>query len=336
MSQDFADLIKALNLFANSKTVPPREQLEDLAESLTYLLNNENPLIRPHDYEGVSGGLILLDPDLPTLIVPDLHGRRDFMMNLLNWDFGEGPVLECLYNETLQVVCVGDGFHTEKRGALRWQESLQEFNLDYRKHKNMDREMADSFGVMAMVMLLKRSFPDNFHFLKGNHENIKNENNLSDRSFGKYANEGAMVRLWVEMFLGEDLLETYSAFEQSLPVFVAGDRFLISHAEPLRFHSRDEIINYRFDRSLVYDFSWTGNGQAEEGSVEDMFNHFIPYEDNPYYFGGHRPVPDLYLTRANGRYVQIHNPDKEIVALIKPGQEIDLDEIVMELENKEV
>ena len=334
MPEDFAGLIKTLDRLANLKTIAPREQLEDLLSSLTWLLNQENPLVRPVDRDGLSGGLVLLRDDIPTLIIPDIHGRRDFMMDFLNWNYGPGPVLEGLFREELQVVCVGDGFHTEKRGARRWQEAFQEYALGFKKHRQMDREMADSMGVMAMVMLLKRAFPDNFHFLKGNHENIKNENNESDRSFGKYAYEGAMVREWVEIFLGEEFLDSWSAFEQSLPVFVVGKDFLISHAEPLRFHDRDEIINYRENRTIVFDFSWTGNDQSEEGTVEAMLENFLPGRDDVFYFGGHRPVQNLYQTRAGGKYVQIHNPEKEIVALIRPDEAIDLEKVIKELERE--
>ncbi len=334
MAVDFAGLMKTLERMANLKTIPPREILDDLLDTVTPLLNSENPLVRPLDREGLSGGMLILRQDIPTLIIPDLHGRRDFMMDFLNWNYGSGPVLEGLLKDELQIVCVGDGFHTEKRGAQRWQEAFQEYALAFKRHRHMDREMADSMGVMVMVMLLKRSFPDNFHFLKGNHENIKNENNLSDRSFGKYAYEGAMVREWVEIFLGQDFLNDWSDFENALPIFVQGDRFLISHAEPLRFHSREEIIEYRSDRTITFDLSWTGNDQSEPGTVEAMLNAFLPGVVNSYYFGGHRPVQNLYLTRAGGRYVQIHNPEREIVALVKPDEEIDLDMIIKDIKQE--
>jgi hypothetical protein len=335
MPEDFAGLIKTLERYANLKTIPAREQLDDLVTSVTFLLNNENPLVRPLDDGGISGGLIQLREDIPTLIIPDIHGRRDFVMNFLNWNYGPGPVLEGLYKNELQVVCVGDGFHTEKRGALRWQEAFQEYVLGFKRHRHMDREMADSMGVMAMIMLLKRAFPDNFHFLKGNHENIKNDNNLADRSFGKYAYEGAMVREWVEIFLGEQFLESWSAFEHSLPVFVIGKEFLISHAEPLKYHNRDDIINYRDDRTIVFDFSWTGNDQSMPGTVKDMLNSFLPGKENTFYFGGHRPVKDLFQTRAEGKYVQIHNPEKEIVALIQPEESIILKKVIKEIKRED-
>ena len=51
-----------------------------------------------------------------------------------------------------------------------------------------------------------------------------------------------------------------------------------------------------------------------------------------YYFGGHRPVRGLYNLRAGGRYVQIHNPGKFIIALIDVDRDINLDEDVIEIE----
>ena len=51
------------------------------------------------------------------------------------------------------------------------------------------------------------------------------------------------------------------------------------------------------------------------------------------YFGGHRVITGLYNLRAGGKYVQIHNPDKFIIALIQPDKEIDLEEDIVEIEN---
>jgi hypothetical protein len=51
-----------------------------------------------------------------------------------------------------------------------------------------------------------------------------------------------------------------------------------------------------------------------------------------YYFGGHRPVRELYNLRTGGRYVQIHNPGKFIIAMIDADRDINLDEDVIEIE----
>ena len=84
-------------------------------------------------------------------------------------------VLDRLAEGSIQVVCVGDGFHAEGRALRRWQSALEEFKHGYRRHEAMDAEMRESLGLMEMVMELKAEFPEGFHFLKGNHENITNE-----------------------------------------------------------------------------------------------------------------------------------------------------------------
>jgi hypothetical protein len=39
----------------------------------------------------------------------------------------------------------------------------------------------------------------------------------------------------------------------------------------------------------------------------------------------------VYNLRADGRYVQIHNPDRYIMAFLEPGRDIDLDTDIVDL-----
>jgi hypothetical protein len=188
----------------------------------------------------------------------------------------------------------------------------------------MDGEMREGLSLMAMVMILKTAFPDHFHFLKGNHENVANVDTDGNRPFGKYAWEGQMVRDWFILFLGEDMLDRWAEFENSLPLLAVGDRFLVSHAEPRRVYSRERLIQYHGDDELIFDFTWTGNGEADEGSVEKMLEIYLGNDwENALYFGGHRPVRGLYGLRAGNRYVQIHNPEKYVVAVLESGRDPD-------------
>lgn len=326
-------LEEKLQYFAQAKQFPKAEELAPLVKSCTALLMQENPLVRPLDEQGLSGGLILLNNQLPTLVMPDLHGRRDFVYHLLQSQWKDESVLEALCNGEIQLICVGDGFHGEKRVAQRWKKAFEEYQRKFRRSPAMDEEMTESLGVMAMVMLLKLSCPDNFHFLKGNHENIRNEYSPANRPFGKFAFEGEMVKVWTEKKMGGVFLEDYGTFEDNLPLLVQGDRFLISHAEPAFFYPRGEVISYRSNPSMVFDFTWTANDDAQEDAVKDMLEHYlpdIPLEDKVY-FGGHRPVRGLYNRRAQGLYIQFHNPEKEVIIVLEPETAIDPDNVIMEL-----
>jgi hypothetical protein len=238
---------------------------------------------------------------------------------------GGSRVLDRLAEGSIQVVCVGDGFHAEGRAAARWEEALEEFRNGYRRHEAMDAEMQESLGLMEMVMELKIAHPRYFHFLKGNHENITNEQGEGNFPFMKFANEGLMVLVYVRSFFGEDVLQAHASFEKRLPLLAVGRNFLVSHAEPAGYFSREDLLEYRERPEVVYGLTWTDNGEAEDGSVDEMLTGYLGEEQaqRAYYFGGHRPVRGRFAARAGGRYLQIHNPESYVAAVLPGEGEID-------------
>lgn len=188
----------------------------------------------------------------------------------------------------------------------------------------MDEEMKESFGLMQIVMLLKSIFPENFHFLKGNHENIANETKDGNFGFAKYVMEGAMVADYVKKFYSNDFLLNYYIFEKSLPLLAVGHSFIVSHAQPRKYFGRDEIINYRENiKEIVTGLTWTDNGASLPGTCSRMLEDYLPgnTDNNSYkfYFGGHRPIRSLYREIDNEAYYQIHNPNEQIVAYFPAG-----------------
>ena len=205
----------------------------------------------------------------------------------------------------------------------------------YRDHALMDAEMRESLGVMEMAMRVKCAFPAAFHFLKGNHENVANEQGRGNHPFIKFAAEGEMVAAYVMRFLGEDFMRGVYRYEHNLPLLAMGRGFLVSHGEPRRPFTRRELVEYRQLEEVVEGLTWTDNGAAEPGSVRNMLELHLGELDadgrRSLYFGGHRPVPGLYATRQAGRYVQFHNPGRQVVALIQDEGVIDLDRDIREI-----
>jgi hypothetical protein len=307
-----------------------------LVNSINRVLDNEDEAMRPRDSRGRPGGIINLKKDIPTLVMPDLHARMDFLFSTMLYQDAAGEsVLSKLALNKLQVVCVGDGFHSEGRYAERWKKAFDEFQNLYQTHMHMDDEMRSSMGVMEMVMELKGAFPANFHFLKGNHENITNENGGGNFPFRKYAYEGAMVLEYVKRFYGEELIQAYYNFEKNLPLLTIGKYYLISHAEPNQFYDSKKIINYRYNPDVVAGLTWTDNNVAQKGSVLKMIQYYLPEEVwwRSMYFGGHRPVAGTHNARADGKYIQLHNPLKFYVTFIEVEGEIDLEKNIIEIEN---
>ncbi|MBN2618942.1 MAG: metallophosphoesterase [Spirochaetales bacterium] len=311
--------------------LPDKEEYMDKIDHVTYILKSIDKN-RELDDAGLPGGIVTLYKDIPTIIVPDLHGRVEFIHKLLNWKIDNVEIIELLSQKKIQVVCVGDGFHSEGRGKNRWLSAEKEYASNFKTHSHIDDEMSENLELMELIMELKIMFPNYFTFLKGNHENIKNENSYGNHAFGKFTKEGEIVKEWVLKFYGEDFLNKYSEFEYNLPLMAVGSNFLISHSEPRSYYTKDEIINFRTNFNVTEGLTWTANSESTEGSVEKLLESLVDCNSKiAYYFVGHRPVSGAYNTRANGKLVQIHNPVNYGVAFIKANEEINLESIILDI-----
>ncbi|MCK4798422.1 MAG: metallophosphoesterase [Spirochaetes bacterium] len=337
MSENKIQSLKDRLIYIYKRKDPPKlNNYLSILKKINNLLINENEDVRPLNENRISGGLIYLKQHIPTIIVPDIHARMDFFLNVMLYKDEDGITnLQKLAEHEVQIVCVGDGFHAESRAIERWKHAYEEYIDKYKKHKHIDQEMKESMSVMEMVMETKINFPDNFHFLKGNHENITNERGNGNYPFRKFAYEGPMVLYYVEEFYGNEFLSEYHNFERNLPVFAVGKNFLVSHAEPKTFYKKENIIEYRKHPEVIEGLTWTNDDMAEDNSVTRMLEHYIEnnIEGKNYHFGGHRPVKKLYNKRANGKYIQIHNPAKFIIAIIMHNKDIDLDNDIIELKD---
>ncbi len=248
------------------------------------------------------------------------YDEPDLADEPLSSNTSERPsVGELLQRGEIQLICVGDGFHAESRAAQRWKQAFKEFSTKFRKHAAMDEEMRESLGLMEIVMQLKIMRPDSFHFLKGNHENILNEEGRGNHPFRKFAYEGEMVKEWVLKFYGEEFISAFAEMEHEFPLLAVDGTFMVSHAEPQRFFTHEEVIRYREYEDVVLGLTWTPNDGAEEGSVERMISEYCSHPDEARYFGGHRPVQGTYNLRAGDKYIQLHNPGTYSFALVTPG-----------------
>src|SRR4030042_3764703 len=105
-----------------------------LTEEANIAFMQEDPEKRPQDESGLPGGIIFLDRDIPSILVPDIHARMDLLLSvLLNRDDYGDNALKSLYKNELQIVCLGDGMHSEGRGYERWDAAYREFLHDYRE-----------------------------------------------------------------------------------------------------------------------------------------------------------------------------------------------------------
>ncbi len=329
-------LSKARRLALRSSPPEPRGFAALVAAALA-VLGGEPPELRPRDASGLPGGLLDL-PDLPTVLVPDLHTRVDFLAGLLAWrpPIGAakaGPRLaELLEGGEACLLCLGDAFHSEGAGAeRRWRSAQVEYQSGWASRRVMDREMGRALACVELILDAKIAFPRFFHYLKGNHDNIANERGRGDHPFYKYAEEGAMASSWFEVSYGPELKAAYRSLELSLPLLARGGRFLASHAEPAFALEPEAVVEYRRRPEVAEALTWTRNDAAEPEAVAAGLAAFLGERAaGARWFGGHRPVAGRYALRANGRFVQFHNPDRRQVVLILPGADPDPERDVVE------
>lgn len=330
--------------------LPSREYLFSLADKTASVLENEIADYRTAGKNGKAGGLLDFTnlEKKPLVIVPDLHARTYFIENLMNFiphDFasleskGEPKplsVFEALEKKLIRIVCVGDLLHSESRGKFRWFDAEIEFENGIIQSQAMTEEMKEGLNLLCMVMELKCAFPESFHILKGNHENILNETGMGNYAFKKFCNEGEMCYEFMENVYGEETTYVVSCFEKSLPLFAAFPTCVISHAEPYRSYSRNELIDGLTKGNVIEGLTWTENGRAKQGSVESLIALFCDKTKFKYshYFAGHRPVRGKYALRQNGYFVQFHNPNAQNVVLIYPEKKFDFETDIVSVEGK--
>lgn len=324
--------LDALSAVWERNALPEEKAFTALTERTLFLLQNEDAAIRPAAADGSPGGFVDVSAEaVPSVLIPDLHGRGGFLLRLLGAEpaclrvsGGNGAARGSLFaraaDGSLNLVFLGDAFHSESRGRTRWQEAHRAFLRGRILSPPLLAEMRENFSLAAIIMLLKNAFPQNVHFLKGNHENIRNADGGGNFPFVKFADEGRMTECFTREYYGAPFLSLYSRFESALPVFLRGRNFLASHAEPARFFSQDEVINARCHPEVVYGLTWTDNGEAEEDAVPRMLAFYLPDCPDALYFGGHRPVSQTYALRARGKFVQIHNPAKQQAAVVFPDE----------------
>lgn len=366
-----SDLIELFTRQYESKALASYDSLFSLLDSCVSVLENESPSYRPLSRLKTAGGLLDFTSEknhkkLPVVVVPDLHGREKFIIDILKFRFPKNfaqnseqisfyenfensaslencaglSLLECLEKGLVYVCCVGDIFHSEARGRERWIKAYEEYSRGNLVNEFIKEEMKENISLLEMLLVLKTTFAGHFHILKGNHENVLNEMNIKpygDVPFKKFCDEGNMVADFLQNYYDDLILHEISCFEKSLPVCAVFENCIVSHAEPALAYTRNEIINYHdAESSVVFGLTWTANDKAAEGSIEKTIKNLVGARKakNYVWLGGHRPVEGKYAFRQDGKYIQIHNPDEENVALVPPENKFNPAKDMVNVEEK--
>lgn len=267
------------------------------------------------------GGLVTLPAGVPTVILPDLHAQRDYLLQALQSRVGGQTVHAGLQAGKLNLLCLGDGMHSEGRARDRWLQAERDYLEGRRQSPSMDREMVESLGLLQMVMELKVAFPSHFYFVRGNHEDMDPET-----PYGKFARVGEsnLVRSWAVGRLGPDFLKEWSGWERSLPLVAAGGSFVASHSAPEQKLDLAEVRRRSpkaFHPCCWSDNTlWTAHGRQEQNFLSNC--KLLKVTPARPWVVGHRKVEGaLYRSQLDGKLIQINplDSDPRVVAVAPPA-----------------
>lgn len=338
LSESQLESLKEKLISLKDNPLPEEGELQSFLETSLENLENESKEYRPLDSKKKAGGLLdFTDSSLPVIVVPDIHGRCSLILRLLEYripSMENMSVLQALNEDRIIVVCVGDAVHGEKRVFERWVSSYDSYQSGDYVSSTMQEEMRENFSVWQSLMLLKNSFPGNFHFLKGNHENVLNETGNGNYSFRKFVQEGQMCLDFIRHWYGDIILFLISYWEKALPVCAVFRNFAVSHAEPFSVFTRKEIINCKTNPEIIESFTWTANDEVEGDTCRQILKKLSPKfkRNGVIWFGGHRPVMQAkYCLRQDCSYIQIHNPEEMNVAFVDPERDFDPEKDIISL-----
>lgn len=320
-----ARTLETLSEFARSEQLETPETYRAALDTVLAILEGKD-------------GLIQLQ-DLPTIVIPDLHARRALLIAALSFQISEGPyagkrVFDLLQRGLINVVCVGDIVHSEERSDWvinndgEWTEEL------------LDKEMVRSLGAATMIMYLKVLYPEQFHCLRGNHDDMAGELSEDFRKFVglKYEDdelvfvdgrpvvtadrgESKIVRDWVlaREGWGQPFLQTWARFDKALPLFAQATYYVISHTLPLVPLSETEIRNPNRSRNISFELT-SRRGINEAAIVETLENLGIK-EQVERWFHGHSPVHTemnggKYEEDLDGLVIRLNNPKQHVFAYV--------------------
>lgn len=325
--------------FTEIQTLLTQNQLADynllfgILTATSECLDSEENEYRPLANNGEPGSFLdFTKADVPVIVVPDLHARPFFLLNILKHKLTDGKtIFQKLAEKSILLVFVGDILHSERESKERWLAARVEFEEGIFTGPAISAEMQEGLSLMTGLLKLKTMFPENCHILKGNHENIYNVTGSGDYGFRKYADEGNMCRIFLQEHYGDDIVYLIHCIETGLPLFFAGKNCSVSHAEPKNFYSQTQLINARSLSQVVEGLTWTANDDAQTDSIELIHKELYGSNDATVHIGGHRPVTGNYALRQQGRYIQIHNPSKQNVALVTPEQKFNPETNIVEV-----
>jgi len=184
--------------------------------------------MRPPTRDGRPGGIIDLQQRAVPVIVGDLHAEVDNLLKILS----ENCLLGCLRSKSATLVLLGDAVHSE--------------NLDEME------DMDSSILMMDLIFALKLHFPENFFYIRGNHDSF--ETDISKNGIS----QGVLMRERLAELRGPEYVEEMERYYGMLAYIIKSPYFYATHAGPPRSEvTLEELIHIGENAALCREVTRT-------------------------------------------------------------------------------
>ncbi|MBF0264266.1 MAG: metallophosphoesterase [Gammaproteobacteria bacterium] len=213
-------------------------RLSKIIGNPTSLLSNEEALeqikkvnavlakekYREKNNEGKPGGVIQIPDKCKVVIIGDLHARIDNLLTLLS----QNNFLSEMENNRVRIVVLGDAVHPEVKGHYD--------------------EMESSVLMMDLIFKLKLQFPEQFFYIRGNHDSFSEE--LSKHG----VSQGILWKKKLKKLRGNSYLKEMEKFYEQLAYVAFSKHFVCAHAgAPTSAVNQHALVNITHYPKLLKD-----------------------------------------------------------------------------------
>jgi predicted phosphodiesterase len=225
---------------------------------------------RPRASDGSPGGLVELPPSLRPIIIGDLHANLENLERIIDANGNRDDL------EAGKAVCVivGDVEHDDRTGHMK--------------------EMESSIVILEALFRLLDRYAGNVVYLRGNHDTFDERLRKSGIA------QGLELKMTLLAARGQEYVNAVQRFFESLPVFVIGKGFVITHAGPPHGGlDRQELIDIRKYPDKYHQLMWTrvnefhgGNPSPKEYGEGDvrLALEMLNLPPDTHFIVGHNPL----------------------------------------------
>jgi len=219
--------------------------------------------------EGNPGGLIVFPKELRPIVIGDLHANRENLVKILDHENNRADL------DSGKAACIflGDVLHDDRTGHMK--------------------EMKSSVEILDDLFQVFLRYPGRVYYIRGNHDSFDERLRKSGICQGTECKNEMLAAK------GRDYVEAVDRFFSSLPVFVIGQSFVITHAGPPRGGLvRDEIININKYPEKLHQLQWNrvnefhGNPSLKEYGEKDLrlVLDLLDLPPDTHFIVGHNPL----------------------------------------------